>query len=607
MSDRIRMSGMVSGMDTESLVTQLVAAKSSKLDDLKGEKQKVEWKQDIWKDLNKKIYGFYSKTLDNFRSEGTFNKKKATITDSTLASVSANNSAVTGVQTLAVKQVAKSSYITGGKITKTDSAGAEQKVTGSYTMVALGIVEGSENVSFTVKSGTGSNAKTTDITVNADTTLYDVINQLKSAGVNASYDENNQRLFISATESGKASDISISAKSAPVQRATGNVIDALDEEGNPIYEQDTDEEGNPKVDGEGNPVYKQAVDGEGNPMVDEGGNPVYVVKQVPEYETVESSEASERLLEGLGLASRMSKIDGQDAIIELNGVTYTSSSNTFNINGLTVTAQKESAYTEDPSQTETDPVTGEDRPLRIYETTNISTAVDIDGIYDMIKDFFKEYNDLIKEMDTYYNAESAKDYKVLTDKEKDAMSEEEIEKWNEKIKGALLRRDDDLRKDIDIFKSGMLETFNIDGKKYSLSSFGISTLSYFLSGDNEKGVFHIDGDPDDTNVSGQPDKLKAAIGTDLTNLTKFFNNLANGIYKNLTEIARHSELRSVYSMYDDKELQKDYDKIESDIADQEQMIADMEDKYYDQFAQMEKALAKLQDKQNALGQLLGTG
>ncbi len=541
MSDRIRMSGMVSGMDTESLVTQLVAAKSSKLDDLKGEKQKVEWKQDIWKDLNKKIYGFYSKSLDNFRSEGTFNKKTATITDSSLASVSANNNAVTGVQTLAVKQVAKSSYITGGKITKTDSAGVEQKVTGSYTMTALGLVDGSDPVSFTVTSGTGSNAKSTDITVTADTTIYDVVNQLKNAGINASYDENNQRLFLSATESGAKADISI----------------------------------------------------------------------VPKADDTDSTDHSEKLLKGLGLSADgdhpMSKIKGQDAVIELNGVEYTSNSNSFNINGLTVTAQKESAYTEDPSQTETDPATGETRPLRIYEQTNISTAVDIDGIYNMIKDFFKEYNDLIKEMDTYYNADSASDYKVLTDAEKESMSEDEVEKWNEKIKGALLRRDDDLRKDIDIFKSGMLETFKIDGKNYSLSSFGINTLSYFLSGDNEKGVFHIDGDPDDTNVSGQSDKLKSAIGTDLTNLTKFFNNLANGIYNNLTEISKHSELRSVYSMYDDKELQKDYDKIESDIADQEQKIADMEDKYYDQFAQMEKALAKLQDKQNALGQLLGTG
>ena len=60
----------------------------------------------------------------------------------------------------------------------------------------------------------------------------------------------------------------------------------------------------------------------------------------------------------------------------------------------------------------------------------------------MIKGFFTEYNTLIKEMDSLYNADSAKGYEPLTDDEKEAMTDKEIEKWEEKIKKALLRRDD---------------------------------------------------------------------------------------------------------------------------------------------------------------------
>ena len=239
-------------------------------------------------------------------------------------------------------------------------------------------------------------------------------------------------------------------------------------------------------------------------------------------------------------------------------------------------------------------------------TTNVSTDKDVDAIYDMIKDFFKEYNDLIKEMDTKYNAESASDYNVLTDDEKSSMSEDEVEKWNDKIKGALLRRDESLGANINMFKDAMSQSFTVNGTNYSLSSFGINTLSYFLAGDNERGVFHIDGDADDTNSSGQTDKLKALIGSNLEDVTDFFYELSNNLYKKITEATKHSDYRSVYSMYDDKTLQKEYDDMESDIADEETKLGDLEDSYYDKFSAMETALAKLQEKQNALGQLLGT-
>ena len=41
MSDRMRITGMYSGMDTESIIQQLVAAKQTKVDDLKNEQKKL--------------------------------------------------------------------------------------------------------------------------------------------------------------------------------------------------------------------------------------------------------------------------------------------------------------------------------------------------------------------------------------------------------------------------------------------------------------------------------------------------------------------------------------------------------------------------------------
>ena len=80
------------------------------------------------------------------------------------------------------------------------------------------------------------------------------------------------------------------------------------------------------------------------------------------------------------------------------------------------------------------------------ETNAVSATVNTDtqGIYDKVKDFLTQYNALINEMTSLYNADSAKGYDPLTSEEKDAMSDSEVELWENKIKASLLRRDDTL-------------------------------------------------------------------------------------------------------------------------------------------------------------------
>ena len=115
----------------------------------------------------------------------------------------------------------------------------------------------------------------------------------------------------------------------------------------------------------------------------------------------------------------------------------------------------------------------------------------------MIKNFIKEYSTLINEMDKLYNADSAKDYEPLTDEEKDAMSEKEIEKWEQKIKDSVLRRDSTLSTVSSALKEIMMGGIEVNGKTMHLSDFGIETLGYWNAADNEKNAYHINGDEDD--------------------------------------------------------------------------------------------------------------
>ena len=57
----IRITGMYSGLDTESIISELVSAQSYKKNKLVKEQKKLSWKQDAWKSLNTKIYSFLFK------------------------------------------------------------------------------------------------------------------------------------------------------------------------------------------------------------------------------------------------------------------------------------------------------------------------------------------------------------------------------------------------------------------------------------------------------------------------------------------------------------------------------------------------------------------
>ncbi len=230
----------------------------------------------------------------------------------------------------------------------------------------------------------------------------------------------------------------------------------------------------------------------------------------------------------------------------------------------------------------------------------------MDAIYKSIKDMFTEYNKLIKSMDEAYNADSSKGYEPLTDDEKDAMSDTEVEKWETKIKDSLLRKDSTLNSVINTLKNDMASSFTINGKSYSLASFGIATLGYFTAGENEKGVYHIDGDKDDTSTSGNDDKLRAAIASDPETVVSFFSQLCTKVYTDLGNKMAASSVSSIYTVYNDKQMNTQYSEYNTKISEAADKVTTWEDYYYSKFSAMESALAKLNSQSSSLSGLFGS-
>ena len=494
----MRLTGMMSGMDTESIIQQLVEAKKTKVDKTKKSQTKLSWKQDAWKELNTKLQNLQKKYLSNMRFATDYAKKTTKVSNSNKVSVITGESAVNGVQSLKIESLAKSGIMTGGKL-----EGAEGELT---ALSKISDIKGVGDINGTINIATKDGKSSVDIEINGETTISDVLTQLKSAGVNASFDAKQQRLYISSKDMGEENDFEITGDDAA--------------------------------------------------------------------------------LSALGLSeSQSTKVDGKDAVIYLNDARYTSTNNTFEINGLTFTALG---------------TTGED------EEITVTTQNDTDGIYDMLKNFLKEYNSIINEMDKLYNADSAKGYDPLTNEEKEAMSESEIKEWETKIKDSLLRRDDNLSTVSSALKSVMSAGIEVNGKTMYLSSFGINTLSYFEAADNERNAYHIDGDPDDASTSGNADKLKSMIASDPDTVISFFTQLSKNLYDKMSDLSQSVDgYRTYGNFYDDKKMKSDYDDYTSKISDLEKKLADYEDKWYKKFAAMETALAKMQSNMSAVTGLLG--
>ena len=689
----MRVTGMMSGMDTESIIQQLVAARQVKVDNLKKKQTKMEWKQDAWKELNNKLYKLYNGTINNLKYRGSFVKKATTVSNTSLVSVITDDTAMDSVQSLKITQLAKAGYMTGEKLTGTNG----KLSSGSKVVDNLGIEEGS---TFEIET----KGKKTEITIDGNTTISSLVSQLKAAGVNANFDAEQQRLYIGATETGENADFTLIASNSKGTTALKNLgiltydqntlaaykkyadmsdadkqalIDSRVEARRAAYVSEreslvkaneelaekkkellkafnqesygsnpdlimtdavsrearktvinsridelskkdslTDDEQSELVHLKGELSYidgydemeaaeaanQKKVDEITDHYVDKDGNLVTYTKddgtdgglvaeettaveaKINEAKALNITEAADGKLSTTAIGSAANKQIGQSCKIELNGVEYTSSDNTIKVNGLTITCNGETA----PG-----------------ETITLTTKNDTSGIYDMIKKFIKEYSELINEMDKLYNADSAKGYEPLTDEEKDAMSDSEVEKWEAKIKDSLLRRDSTLNTVSGAMKEIMMSGFEVNGKTMYLYDFGIETLGYFEAAENEKNAYHINGDEDDAVTMNKTNTLMAMINSDPDAVASFFSQLSQKMYDKLFGLMGTTEFSSFNKVYDDKKMKEEYDEYTTKIKQEEKKLQDYEDKWYKKFSAMETALAKMQSNASAITSLLG--
>lgn len=637
MVNSIRFSGIASGMDTQSIVDSLMQANRIPLNKIYQKKQLLEWKRDDYRNVNLML-----NELDNFIFNGIYKKSnltKKSVTSSNSEFVSAVASAdapnvsyqIDKVQlaTAARKQSTNSiSSFADNKLDPTKSLWSEQNkfgdgiswqrelVSDSFTVSKDGQTEfrlskGAFSLETQNEQGQYQNIDT--ITVGSKTfTVTTDISELDQDKVfidestgkikfgsglekGETFEVNYTNHFIdfevkTYNENGEAQytyikidgDSSLNNMFTTINRANAGV--------SMFYDSGTDkvvamrsETGNFNPDGDEIEFLSVARDANGNIMRDVNGD---ILRDE------ENEQKSSFFQDVLGLGADIEGT-GTDASFRINGLETTRKSNTFTLNGVTFTLKKDSY------------VDG----VNLGDTATISTNTDTDSIVETITDFVNKYNEMIDKINGKLSEERYKSFAPLTDEEKSALSDKEIERWEEKAKSGMLRRDMTLSNAIDKMRVNLYsEVVSNDVTKTNpnynqLTEIGITTSKNY----SDRGKLEIN-----------EDKLRAAIEDDPEAIYQLF--MADGESSSEQGLARRlrdtiqSTVKSIeeragntYRTAQSYTMGKQIKDYEDQIYQFEKRLVAMEQRYWNQFNAMEKAMQNLNNQSNMLYSYLGLG
>ncbi|MBE1447425.1 flagellar filament capping protein FliD [Paenibacillus sp. OAS669] len=474
-----RISGFASGMDIDTLVSNIMTAKRAPLDKLKQKQQTLQWQRENFRDINLKLVEFRKKTFDNSLAS-SFQAQKSTVTgDTNAVTAKASSQATSGSISIEVTELAKTASVSS---TTALVDGSNKPYTASTKLTDAGI---SGTTQITINGSA--------ITITADETISSLvtkINQDKGASASAYYDEVTGKLSITSKTSGKIN-------------------------------------GNGKI----------AVNGDGN------------------------------------FTSKFNFADvtvGDDAQLKINGIATTRSSNSFNVNGIDITLN---AKTTSPSV--------------------ITTSVDTDQVIEKIKSFISDYNDLLSTLNTKVKEKHDRNFTPLTEDQKKAMKDDEVEKWEEKAKTGLLYNDSILNDAISKLRSNISSVVMVNGEKAILDQIGITTGQWFEGG---KLILKDESKLREA-IEQEPDKVAALI----TSKNKGMYDDLKITLDSLTERAGTSFVATSKDalLKEESTIGRQLKRLSNDILNQTRLLNDMETRYYKQFTAMETTMNKFQSQSSS--------
>ncbi|WP_214715995.1 flagellar filament capping protein FliD [Exiguobacterium sp. s151] len=556
MTSPIRFGGLASGIDTDSIIKQLMQAERMPVDKLEQQKQTTEWKRDAYREINRSLMTLRNSAVDLMFSRNFYAKTSSSSDESRVSVVAGPSSGNTAIRIESVSQLATAATQVvepkdknGVAVTKTTKV-ADMNLQAAVQEVKLSADTKEWTLSPKPKVGATISLKdATNTLIGASSYTYDeatgkvTMNDSSDipTGTTATYTSGYQ-IEIRSVEGGDFQTIKV-AEDATME----NLVTAL----------------NGKESGVS--AFFEPISGKLS----------ITQKQTGENAIIEFDATTKA---AFGIAPGNLPKTGTDASFTVNGIPMTQSSNTVTIDNMTVTLKSEFAS----------------------GAVTLSAATDTQKIFDNIKGFVDKYNETIDLMNKKVREERFRSFAPLTQAQRDELSDDEIKKWEEKAMSGMLRGDTIVRSAMDTMRgkwSSATSSTNEDGMK-QLFQIGLSTGADFTNGGK---------------IELNEEKLKAAIEKDPDQVYQLFTNAESGLLPQIRDAATNSRSSitriagadgsgaPTYSMG------REMTQIDTRIKRLNDLLVDKENAYYRRFAAMETAMNQANSQAASLQQFLGGG
>lgn len=486
----MRISGLASGMDIDSMVKELMTAQRVPLDNLTQKKTQLEWKKEEYTTIYEAVRDFRN-TVFNYQLDNTLSPRNVVSSDEATVAATASGDAADVSHTLVVSALAKgAANVSQSDIAEYKSTIGEQfGISGTVTIAINGQT----------------------VSVDSSQSMYDFTEAINKsgAGVKASYDATVNRFFLYSATTGSEAKIDFTGTGAGGQAFLKNQLNLA-----------------------------------------------------------QDSETGE-----LALLAQ-----GQDAAFNLDGIDLIQASNNFSIAGVNY-------------------------QLKAEGTVTVAISSDIDKAVENVQALVDSYNKVLEQINTKLNEKRDRDYMPLTDEQKNDMEDSDIETWQKKARTGLLQRDPILQNLVSNMRNSMASIVGgVTGDYRSASSIGITTGDY-----SEGGKLYLNETKLRTALQEDPEILNKLFATegdseaDSGIAQRLYDDLANAMTKLNNEagvLTLSADTDSVIA----KQLSDYNDRIDT-LTDR---LADMEERYYNQFDAMEAAINQLNQQATWLAQQFGT-
>ncbi|WP_215112255.1 MULTISPECIES: flagellar filament capping protein FliD [unclassified Exiguobacterium] len=554
MTTPIRFGGLASGIDTDTIIKQLMQAERAPVDKLEQKKQTTEWKRDAYREINRSLMTLRNSAVDLMFSRNFYAKTSSSSDESRVSVVAGPSNGNTAIRVDSVSALATAATVTATPLTKADGAVtrttkiSDMKFTPTSRSATLDTATKDWTLSPPPKAGSvqlrdASDSPLVDGTYSVDATGKVTMTDGSDipAGTKATF-TSGYELELRSVKDGAMQKIQLSEDAT-----VDNLIAALNGKDTGIS------------------AFFEPI----------SGKLALTQKQTGSTAVIEFDATTQV---ALGIASGDALKAGTDAQFMLNGIPMTQSSNTVTIDNMTLTLKSTFAS----------------------GAVTLSAATDTQKIFDNIKGFVDKYNETIDLMNKKTREERFRSFAPLTQAQRDELSEDEIKKWEEKAMSGMLRGDTILRGTMDTLRSkwSSATSASNDKEMKQLFQIGLSTGSDFTNGGK---------------IELNEEKLKAAIEKDPEQVYKLFTDEKTGLLPQIRDTAKDSRETitriagadgagaPTYSMG------REMTQIDSRIKRLNDLLIDKENAYYRRFAAMETAMNQANSQAASLQQFLGGG